>query len=112
MLKPRLRISSFVRHSSTTPLPPSVRGCAWKYTNSTTFGAATVEVNVELLLVLSGSDVAELTEAVFTAKLAELNVVAVTLIVTVTICPLLIVPILHVTVPPACEQVPCVADED
>jgi hypothetical protein len=75
-------------------------------------GEAIVEVNVELLLDELGSEVVELTVAVFTAKLEELKTVAVTLMVIVTIWPLLIVPILQVTVPLACEQVPCVAEED
>ncbi len=104
MWKPRLRISSRVLHSSTTP--PPERFCAWNEDSCTAVGAAIAVIVVEKLLVKFGSLVLEVTIAVLVAKVDELNIAALALIVTRTKPPTGIVPILQLTVPAACEQVP------
>lgn len=65
-----------------------------------------------LLFELSGSGVGEVTLAVFTAKLLVLTVLAVTLMVIETTCPLVKSPRLQVTVALACEHVPTLVEAD
>ena len=79
MLKPRLRISSRVRHSRRTP--PPCRGMARNEASWTAVGAAIVEIADEVLLVRLGSPVVAVTVAVFVERVVELNVFAVTLMV-------------------------------
>ena len=67
---------------------------------------------MEELLAEFGSLLVELTVAVLLALTAELNVDALTLIAIVASPPAPIVPRLQVTVPAACEQVPCVVDTE
>ena len=64
------------------------------------------------MFVRFGSLVLAVTVAVFEASVAELNVEAVTLIVIRTRPPTLTEPRLQVTVPEACEQLPCVVEAD
>jgi hypothetical protein len=67
----------------------------------TAVGDTIVVIVDEMLFVRFGSDVVELTVAVFATRLLELNVVAVVLMVIVTDPPFVTVPSEHVTVPPA-----------
>lgn len=71
-----------------------------------------MEIAVEVLLVRLGSDVVAVTVAVFEACVDELKVAAVTLIVITAKAPTPIEPILHVTVPALCEQLPSVVDAE
>src|ERR1700722_13495439 len=100
MWKPRLRSSELVFHSSSTPPPDCT--VAWKPVTVTAVGETIVVIVDEKLFKRFGSEVEDVTLAVFAAKLLELNVVAVVLIVTVTEAPLVSVPSVQVTVPLAC----------
>jgi len=71
-----------------------------------------VEIVDEKLFAGFGSLVVEVTVAVLDAVVEELNVEAVVLMVMITRPPTLIVPILQLTVPPACEQVPWVEETE
>jgi len=59
-----------------------------------------------------GSLVVDVTDAVFVAVDDALKVVAVVLMVMRARAPTLIVPMLQVTVPAACAQVPCVVETE
>ena len=67
---------------------------------------------VEKLLDGFGSLVVDVTVAVLLARLDELNIAAVVLIVTVTKPPTLTVPMLQLTVPPACVQIPWLVETE
>src|SRR5579864_8194033 len=89
-LNPRFRISSRVFHSRRTP--PPCRGTARKEASWTAVGAAIVEVTDAVLFVRFGSPVVAETVAVLVESVAELNVLAFTLIVMSTSPPTLTVP--------------------
>ena len=71
-----------------------------------------LETTVDELFVEFGSEVVELTVAVFVAAVEELKVAALTLMVITTSPPTLTVPRLQVTVPALCEQLPCVVETE
>ena len=71
-----------------------------------------VEFVVEKLLLGLGSLVVDETVAVLVARVDELNMTAVVLMVTIARPPTLKVPMLQLTVPPAWEQVPCVVETE
>ena len=71
-----------------------------------------LDIAVEELLVRLGSEVVELTVAIFVEVEAELNVVAFTLMVMTAVLPTLKVPSVHVTVPAAIAQDPWLVKDE
>src|SRR5579863_577823 len=110
MWKPRFRDSSWVRQSRSTV--PS--GCenAWKEARSTAVGDWIVDIEVDELFKRFGSEVVELTVAVFVEVVEELKVVALTLMVTTAVLPTLRLPSVQVTLPVANAQEPWLANEE
>ena len=71
-----------------------------------------LDIALEELFVAFGSEVVEVTVAVFVEVEAALNVVALTLIVITAVLPTLRLPSVQVTVPAACAQEPWLVKED
>jgi hypothetical protein len=71
-----------------------------------------LDIAVEELFVKLGSEVVELTVAVFVEVEAELKVVALTLIVTTAVLPTLRLPSVQVTVPAATAQEPWLVKDE
>src|SRR5271167_1384638 len=111
MWKPRFLDSSCVRHSRSTV--PSACENAWKEERSTAVGDWMVDIELDELFRRFGSDVVEeLTVAVFVEVEAELNVVALTLIVMTAVLPTLRLPSVQVTVVTAMAQEPWLVNDD